>query len=146
MLALGLGQLAEVRPSYRHMMMADAELWTEFLRQKPVEISRVWYDVHVGKELDVGASASELVRRVSRGVTRKRIDVVALVGGVYWIIEVKPFGGYVALGQVVTYRRLFIETFGAPEGALGVVVCEEMDGDCRRDFEAEAIRVYEVSP
>jgi len=145
LLDLGIGELAVVRPHYRHMMMADAELWTEFLEARAVEFVRVWYDVHVGQELDVGAGSDELVRRISRGVTRKRIDVVGLVGQVHWVIEIKPFGGYVALGQVLTYRRLLMAEYGGIRACLGVVICEQMDADCVADFEAEGVRVYEIT-
>ena len=143
MAELGPGRLAVVMPQYDHMMYQDRDVWTRFLRGVHPVIKRVWYDVHVGESVDVGPDGDELVRRVSRGVTRKRIDVVAHVGGGYWVVEVKPFGGMLALGQVITYARLFEAEYRVDGSVVPVVVCDSVDGDVMDDFEASGVGVFE---
>jgi len=129
-------------PSYPHMMWQDTDVWTRFLEGEGHRISRVWYDVHVGAAVDVSGGGDELVRRVSRGVTRKRIDVVAKVGGGYWVIEVKPFGGMVALGQVLTYSRLFRAEYPDRRPAVPIVVCDRVDVDVQDEFEDAGVGVW----
>ena len=143
MAELGEGQLAVVMPQYPHMMWQDRDVWTRFLEGERPEIRRVWYDVHVGQSVDVGPDGDELLRRISRGLTRKRIDVVARVGGGYWVIEVKPFAGMVALGQVLTYSRLFAAEYPVPGPIVGIVVCDSVDMDVMGDFEASGVGVFE---
>lgn len=143
MALLGEGQVAEVMPTYPHMLWQDRGVWTRFLETEGHRIKRVWYDVHVGEAVDTGPDGDELVRRVSRGVTRKRIDVVARVGGGYWVIEVKPFGGMVALGQVLVYTRLFVAEYVVDGSVVPVVVCDRVDPDVMGDFEAAGVGVFQ---
>ncbi len=100
-----------------------------FLQQWGYRLAEVWYDVHVGKAVGVGVEGGPMLERIAAGLTRKRIDVVARVGGGYWVIEVKPLLGYVALGQVLTYFRLFVEEY-RPDGEVWpVVICASVDDD-----------------
>jgi len=89
------------------MMVEDTFVWTKFLESKFIEIKEVWYDVHVGMPVFTEAGADEMDKRIAAGVTRKRIDVVAAVAGGLWIIEIKPYASMYAVGQVLTYVRLF---------------------------------------
>ena len=143
MAVLGEGQRASIMPQYPHMMTADRDVWTRFLETEGHRLLRVWYDVHVGEAVSVVSGSDELIRRVARGITRKRIDVVARVGGGYWVIEVKPFGGMVALGQVLTYSRLFAGEYSVDGPIVPVVVCDRVDPDVMGDFEAASVGVWQ---
>ncbi len=144
MASLGLGQAPIVMPSYPHMMSQDAVIWTEYLKNPIRPIARVWYDLHVGQMVNPVASGDDLVQRISAGVTRKRIDVVARVGGGFWVIEVKPLAGYVALGQVVVYQGLFIREFRPQGEVIPIVICDEVDPDLVGDFEASGVGVIVI--
>lgn len=143
---LGPAEPVVVRSHYAHMLAEDVRVWSRFLESGIVALDGVWYDVRVGEELALGPDSPEFLRRVSRGVTRKRIDVVAQSRGEVWVIEVKPFGSYVALGQVLTYRRLFMEEYEPSLPVRGVVVCENLDDDVGPVFLNEGIDVFEVRP
>jgi len=93
------------------MMAEDVAVWTRYLKSPVAPIKEVWYDVHVGGPWTLPADASDMDRRIAAGISRKRIDVVARVGGGYWVIEVKPFANMMSLGQVLTYHRLFIAEY-----------------------------------
>ncbi|MBA7610301.1 hypothetical protein ES703_17508 [subsurface metagenome] len=111
------------------MLAEDVGVWTRYLESPLVRIDEVWYDVHVGKPVDVGDDASDMDRRIAAGITRKRIDVVALVGGEFWVIEVKPRADMTAVGQAVSYSRLFVQEFAPRRGVLGVIICDQADED-----------------
>ncbi|MBA7710129.1 hypothetical protein ES703_119061 [subsurface metagenome] len=86
-----------------------------------------------------GAGAIE--QQVAMGVSRKRIDVVAGVGGGFWVVEVKPLASMLALGQVLSYTRLFKQEF-APVGEVWpVIVCDAVDEDLLDEFDAAGVAV-----
>lgn len=135
MAVLGPAQKPIVMPHYPHMMAEDTAVWTTFLKRGIVKISRVWYDVRVGSLVFGGPQTSEMVMRIAAGLTRKRIDVVAEVEGNTWVIEVKPRANMYAVGQVITYVRLFEQEYTYRGELRPVIVCAEYDEDLIEEFE-----------
>ena len=127
--SLGPGESPEVRLKYVHMLKEDYATWTAFLESGVLKLEEVWYDVHVGVAMEVPSGAPMWMLRVADGVSRKRIDVLGRMGVVYSVIEVKPIANMEAIGQVVTYRRLFGEEFEVPGVVGAVVVCMTVDRD-----------------
>lgn len=141
---LGEGFDGNRRHYYPHMMPEDQIVWDRWLVGHGAQVERVWYDVHVGLAVQVPNDLRPEMLRVSQAVTRKRIDAVALMGGVYHVIEVKPWGGYVALGQALVYWRLFrVEVPGAAP-TLAVVVCAKADPDCLDDYQEHDVGLWIV--
>jgi len=116
-------------PSYPHMMAEDVAVWTRYLKSPLVRIAEVWYDVHVGKAVEPIVPGDELGARIAAGVTRKRIDVVAAVGGELWVIEIKPIANMTAVGQVISYWCLFVEEFRPHQAVQAVIICDQCDED-----------------
>ncbi|MBA7674185.1 hypothetical protein ES703_82392 [subsurface metagenome] len=133
-----------VQPSYPHMMAMDIDIWSKYLAAPVVPIKEVWYDVHVGGAVEVPGGPESLEGRIAAGVTRKRIDVICRIGGGYWVVEVKPFGSMLALGQVVSYHRLFVLEYHPDGETFPVVVCENADPDLLDEFEAAGVLVITV--
>lgn len=123
-----------VQSFYPHMMALDIEVWSKYLAAPVVPIKEVWYDVHVGGAVEVSGGSDEILHRVAAGVTRKRIDVVCRVGGGYWVVEVKPFGSMLALGQILSYTRLFVQEYRPDGEVIPVVVCSSVDLDLIDEF------------
>ena len=126
---LGPSQKPLVSFRYPHMMPEDAAVWSRFLMREDHGIEAVWYDVHVGAAVDVPEGSPAWLLSVAAGVTRKRIDVVARRGGLYLIIEVKPYANQLALGQVIVYRQLFPVEFPLAGPVMGCIVCDQVDVD-----------------
>jgi hypothetical protein len=127
---------------YPHLLSADSEVWDKFLEAEGHRLKEVWYDVHVGGAVESGAEADSVLGRVAAGVSRKRIDVVVRVGAGYWVVEVKPVADMGALGQVVTYARLFEEEY-RPDGEVWpVVVCDKADSDVIKGFVEAGVGVF----
>lgn len=132
--SLGPAQKPIVMPHYPHMLFEDVAVWTKFLLAGGMGISKVWYDVRVGKAVSLPVGASEMDQKIARGLTRKRIDAVCLVGSDYWVVEVKPYSSMTALGQVLTYTRLFRKDYAFPGKAMPVIVCDAHDEDLEDEF------------
>jgi len=123
------------------MLAEDTAVWTKYLASPLVTIKELWYDVHVGGGIPLPAEASDMDRRIAAGISRKRIDVVARVGGGFWVIEVKPIADMRALGQVVSYARLFVQDY-SPQGEVWpVIVCDSADADLLDEFDELGVAV-----
>jgi len=131
-------------PHYPHMLAEDVVVWTRFLQQNPETIREVWYDVHVGLPMPLPVGATDVQRRVAEGVSRKRIDVVARIEEGILVIEIKPYGNMVALGQAIVYTRLFEQEFEVDTDIYPAIVCAEADPDLKEEFKWQGIWVYEV--
>lgn len=138
---LGEGREPLLRPHYPHMLAEDNDVWSKFLEQNFERLDEVWYDVRVGQPVDVGEDASDMERKIAAGLTRKRIDVVAISGGNYWVIEVKPYASMLALGQVISYARLFAMQYEVTGRVIPVIVCDSIDEDLVDEFKEMGVMV-----
>lgn len=127
--SLGHGEKPEIRSKYVHMMPEDHDTWTAFLQSSENDLIEVWYDVHVGRPMDVPPGSPEYMLKVVEGVSRKRIDVVGRTEKGLYIIEVKPHANMEAIGQVVTYANLFIQEFIIEGPIQGLIVATTCDAD-----------------
>lgn len=128
-------------PHYPHMLAEDTAVWTKFLESKFIDIKEVWYDVHIGQPVIVDDDSDSLANRIARGLTRKRIDVVAAVGGGFWIIEIKPYVNMYAVGQVLTYTRLFRKEYAVAGPVVSVLLADGYDEDLLDEFDEFGILV-----
>lgn len=133
-----------VMPHYPHMLAEDTDVWTDYLKAPIAPIKEVWYDLHVGEPVALPGGATEMDRRIAAGVSRKRIDVVCRVGGGFWVVEVKPFAGMLAMGQVLGYARLFAAEY-RPDGEVWpVIICRDADPDLLSEYDEFGIGVIRV--
>lgn len=141
MAELGPGQKPMVMTHYPHMLAEDVAVWSKCLAKMGQAITRVWYDVHVGRPVSLPAGATTIEQKIAAGVTRKRIDVVCSVGPEFWVVEVKPFANMTALGQAFSYSRLFGMEYDTYLPVRAVVVCDEFDRDMSVPFEELGVLV-----
>ncbi len=123
------------------MLAEDTGVWTKFLKTDSGLIKELWYDVKVGQPVLLPVGASDLERRIAAGVTRKRIDVVCAVGGGIWVVEIKPYASMLAMGQVLTYVRLFTLEYSVPGQIVPVIVCDDFDDDLLDEFDELGVLV-----
>lgn len=128
-------------PHYPHMMAEDRAVWTKFLTTDRNRLKRVWYDVKVGYGVLLDLGASDVERRIAAGLTRKRIDVVCSVGGGFWVVEIKPRASMHAIGQVISYARLFLKEYSPAGQVVPVIVCDQYDHDLLDEFDELGILV-----
>lgn len=126
---LGPGRPVEVTGRYTHMMPEDIMVWEAYIQGGARDLKEVWYDIHVGKAVELPPEMPAYMRAVANAVTRKRIDAVARVEGGFWIIEIKPYGNMHGLGQAIMYRELFRRYYDEPGLLEGVLLCGQVDVD-----------------
>lgn len=129
-------------PHYPHMLTEDVTVWSKFLATVRTPIKEVWYDVHCGSPVALPGGASDLDHRIAAGITRKRIDVVCHVGGGFWVVEVKPFASMLALGQALSYARLFAKEYVVDGEIWPIVVCDHVDEDLTDEFDELGVGLF----
>ena len=124
---LGPGSVPVIRKSYPHMLKEDTAVWTRFLQNQPNAFEFVWYDVHVGKSIDMSRRSPEWLQTMADHISRKRIDVIASKGVNIFIIEIKPVLDMTALGQALCYTKFFKEEFIVDGPVFPLIICD-VDG------------------
>jgi hypothetical protein len=127
--SLGPGRSPKVQRRYEHMMREDFDTWTTFLQSKEMILNEVWYDVHVGRVMEVPEGLPEYMHVQALAISRKRIDVVGRTENELWIIEVKPYANMQAIGQVLIYEDLFCREFELKLPTRTVIVASASDMD-----------------
>ena len=129
---------------YKHMLPADVILWERWLTRYADEYERYEYDVHVGKVKPIYPTSPINLMRLAEEISRKRLDVVAYQGNVRIIIEVKPYAGLSALGQLLGYEILYRKEYpGAYTLRLGCVT-DRLDEDMKILFNHYNIHIWVV--
>lgn len=126
------------------MLPADVEVWDRFLDQHGYEFVGFRYDVHVGGEVERQSDWTKKIFQMASWLAAKRIDAVGYKAGEVCIFEVKPEAGVTAVGQLVTYKMLFIEKY-RPLGRLEcALVCANATIDEKRVLGAQGFKVFVV--
>lgn len=144
MVELGPGQKPLVQVHYPHMLAEDIRVWTKFLKTDAHRIKEVWYDLRVGHSVLLEFGASDMAKRIAAGLTRKRIDVVCRVADGLWVVEVKPYANMYAMGQILTYVRLFKLEYVTVGEVTPVLVCDSYDTDLVDEFDEFGVLVLEA--
>lgn len=126
------------------MMPEDTLIWRKFIENDKYLPEKVWYDVRVGRAVEVPAGQPEWMKRMAEYSTRKRIDMVWLKGLQYWVVEAKPSAGVVALGQVIFYSKAFEKEYAPETPVIGAIVTDKVDQDVEPIFDELGVVVYEV--
>lgn len=132
------------RPTYPHMMPAEVPIWERFLNLHGEYYDAFDYDIHVGKGVGRIPGYSEEQQRQADAVSRKRIDAVGKRGPEVWILEVKPYAGLSAIGQVEGYEILWNLEFPFLRATHKAIVTDRLESDIQTIAEAKGIRVYVV--
>lgn len=144
MAKLGPGVKPELKTKYKHMMPEDTIIWRRFISNGMYLPDLVWYDVHVGRGIELLSGQPEWMKRMADYTHKKRIDIVWKMGPVWWVIEAKPFAGCVALGQVLFYAELFESEYVPGQLVERGIVTDNVDPDVRPIFDKAGIVVFEV--
>jgi len=138
------GRPPEVRGHYPHLMPEDRVIWARFVEHGVFLPELVWYDVRVGKAVEVASGQPAWMRKWAEYATRKRIDMVWSVGLDFWVVEAKPRAGLVALGQALYYAWAFEREYEHRGEVIAAVVTDRVDEDVAPVFELAGVWVFEV--
>ena len=128
------------------MSPEDSEIWNCFLTKYPNHCDYIYYDLPVGEIPDLDKSNCQMnYERYARQTYSKRIDVVAIVGTNFEVIELKPRAGMVAFGQVLMYLHCIKKLLPPGSMATGTIITGKADPDLLPLAEAHDIQVIELA-
>lgn len=131
-----------LRRFYPERTDRESTVIRDFLFAHGAEFDRFSFSVRVGQGVTPDPATLPAVQRNTRFSTRKRIDILAWRGTRPVIIEVKEHITPASLGQILTYRHLWLEEHpDAPEPEL-VVIGRETDDDTVHALNAAGITVF----
>ena len=111
------------------MLPTDVPVWYRFLDKWGPLFQSLYYDCFVGGPYYTEKQLEDPMNRMWRANTAKRIDALAETEDEIWIIEVAKSPGLRSLGQVQTYRALWLEDPKIAKIEKAVIVCHVVDQD-----------------
>jgi hypothetical protein len=132
------------QPNLTRLTHTERSVWVRFLTMAPAQ----GLDWRYEEELGVGsygpAGGPELPPEFYLRLLKKRVDAVAEEPHRTILAEVKEVGGMAALGQLLTYRLLWMAEKG-PRGRIDLwVVCGRADYDVLPAFTFYGVSLFET--
>ncbi len=93
---------------YPNVRAAETLIWDRFIDKFPDAYDSVDYNVKVGEGADIPEGTQPNIAGGFKQLTQHKIDVVGHKDGKVEIIELKPYAGATAVGQVIGYRDLYV--------------------------------------
>lgn len=91
-----------------HMLQQDHPVWYRFLDKWGFGFIKLYYDCLLGGPTLTPDQQKEPLLRMWRQLNSKRADAIAELDNELWIIEVAPNPGLRIIGQLMTYRALWL--------------------------------------
>ena len=133
-----------INHQFPHLRGREIEIWQRFLALHPDRFTSLNYDVRVGQGIEFPGSTTVALKSMAEALTKQRIDVVSQSGGQTTLIEIAPGAGTDSLGQLLVYRRLWVEEH-ATEPLPALMLVTDVDRpDIRRASEAEGVEMVIV--
>lgn len=134
----------EIKATYPNMKRDEAAMWSRFLSKFPNEYDFVAYNVKVGEGAEIPAGTQPEIANDFKQLTQHKIDVVGFKSNQIDIIELKPYAGTRAVGQVIGYRELFIEHIDKSAQPNLVIVTDTLRPDTKLIAEKQNIKVIVI--
>jgi hypothetical protein len=129
---------------YPHLRSFEIDIWLRFLTLFPNRFSLIEYDYRVGHGIPPPTGLTPNLEKMTRDLTRQRIDAVGQSAGLKTLIEIAPNAGTDALGQLLVYRELWNQEHPG-EPPPGLMLVTDMDRpDIRSVAEAQGVELVIV--
>lgn len=127
-----------------HMLKEDVPVWYDFLSKWGHLFSSLYYDCLLGGPEYTEKQLEDPMIRMWRQNNSKRADAVVELENEVWIIEVAFDPGLRALGQLNTYRILWMEDPKILKPEKPVLVSRTIDKDLALSASSYGIQIYIV--
>lgn len=131
-----------LRKFYPERTDRESTVIRDFLAEHLHEFDSVSFSVRVGQGQSPDPTHLPGVQRATVFSSQKRIDILGRQGSSTTIIEVKERVTPAALGQILTYRHLFLEDNPDAKEPRLVVVGRYADDDTIRVLQSHDVTVY----
>jgi len=129
-----------------HMLATDVPIWYRFLEVYGNDFQNLYYDCLLGGPFFTREELEDPMKKMWRANVSKRADAIAELPDGVWIIEVAKGPGLRAIGQLLTYRGLWLEDPKINKLEKMVLVCEVIDQDLIAAAAQVGILTYVMPP
>lgn len=112
-----------------HMLQPDIPVWYNFLEKWGSQFKKLYYDCMLGGKSYTPEEKKDPIIKMARFLSAKRADAIAELDKEVWIIEVTNDAGLRTLGQVQTYRVLWLRDPVIAKPEKVVIVCGTISPD-----------------
>ena len=126
---LGRSYPKEWRGIPPHMLKDDVPVWWRFLSNWGWKFENIYYDCLLGGPTYTDEQIKDPLTKMWRANLSRRADSIAELKEEVWIIEVATRPGLRAIGQLQTYRALWIRDIKIWKPEKAILVCETIDPD-----------------
>lgn len=112
-----------------HMLKVDVPVWYRFLEKYGKPFIKLYYDCLLGGPKLTPEQEKDPYMRGWQALNAKRADAIAELEDQVWIIEVAKEPGLRALGQVQTYRALWLRDPKIMKPEKVVLVADRINPD-----------------
>lgn len=131
----------EKKPFYPNMRELETLIWERFLAAHPNAYDEVAYNVKVGEGAVIPEGTEEAIAFDFKTLTQRKIDVVGFKGNAIDIIELKPYAGTGAVGQVKAYGILYKSTYDTAAQPNLIVMTDVEQRDTKTVAESEGVKL-----
>lgn len=131
----------EKKPWYPNMKEAETKMWNKFIEENPNAYDEVIYNLKLGEGADIPEGTQPNIASSFTQLTQHKIDVVGFKGNSIDIIELKPYAGMSAIGQVVGYRELYVKHIDEKANPNLVIVTDFERPDTKTVCEKQGIKL-----
>ena len=105
-----------------HMRPSEVALFFRFADLAPIPTATYRFDYRLGQGMTLDPDWPPEIARMARALTQRRVDVLATTPAGSWVLEIKERAGPSAVGQLLTYRELYMLQERPPQAPrLGII-------------------------
>lgn len=132
----------QVARFYPERTVKESGVIRDYLENHGREFDQIGFSVRVGQALRPDPTHLVGVQKSTIYSSRKRIDVVGVGGAGITLVEAKARIEPSALGQILTYRNLWLEEYPTNTNPNLVVIGRYTDQDTIKSLNAHGVTVY----
>lgn len=132
----------QIQTFYPERTGNESAVLRDFLTAHGDEYDRFGFSIRIGQSANPDPSHLIGVQRSTIWSNRKRIDLVCLSGANVTLVEAKMRIEPGALGQILTYRKLWLEDHPESADPRLIVIGRYSDQDTIRSLTAHNVTVY----
>jgi len=134
----------EIQSHYPHMKPHDVHIWEKFIHANAGFFNSVDYDVCVGRAPEWLEREGSNHAKSQEILHRKKIDVVGYTDDAVWLVEIKPSAAASALGQVLTYKPLYMIEYPQTPSLRLAILTNQAQNQYDKVFDHHGVRLLEV--
>jgi hypothetical protein len=137
-------RLESERAKYPAMQVDEILVWQAWLMQHQTEYERFDYNVRLGTNVDPGPDFPPNIRKAAIAINSLRVDAVGWQGSQPTIFEVKRRAAPNNIGQLLTYKHLWVDQFPTGPAPKLVLVFNDISQHILGVSQASGIQLAQV--